>query len=61
VPLSDSGLQIEWHRNDRDLEIEFNPSGGVEFYYFDEETGEEHEGPVGANFMYVEGYLARIR
>ncbi|MFN0171444.1 MAG: hypothetical protein ACKV22_33935 [Bryobacteraceae bacterium] len=61
VPLSDSGLQIEWHRNRRDLEIEFTPNGRVEFYYFDEETGEEHEGPVGPNFVNVEGYLERIR
>lgn len=61
VPLSDSGLQIEWHRNKRDLEIEFTPDGGAEFYYFDEETEEEHEGPVGPNFVNLEGYLARIR
>ncbi|MBI1792085.1 MAG: hypothetical protein HYR60_31555 [Acidobacteria bacterium] len=61
VPLSDSGLQIEWHRKQRDLEIEFTPNGRVEFYYFDEVTEEEHEGPVGPNFVNVEGYLERIR
>jgi hypothetical protein len=61
VPLSSSGLQIEWHRNKRDLEIEFTPDGEVEFYYFDEETEEEREGPVGPDFVNVEGYIARIR
>jgi hypothetical protein len=60
VPVPDSGLQIEWHRNHRDLEIEFNPRGAVEFYYFDEDTREEHEGPVGPNFVNVKKYLDRI-
>jgi hypothetical protein len=61
VPLADSGLQIEWHRNERDLEIEFTPGGRVKFYFFDERTEEEHEGPVGPNFVNLEGYLERIR
>jgi hypothetical protein len=60
VPIPDSGLQIEWHRNHRDLEIEFSPTGTVEFYYFDENTEEEHEGPVGPNFVNVKEYLDRI-
>jgi len=60
VPLQSAGLQIEWHRRQRDLEIEFDPSGTVEFYYFDEETGEEYEGPVGPNFVNVREYLNRI-
>jgi hypothetical protein len=60
VPIPDSGLQIEWHRNHRDLEIEFCPDGAVEFYYFDEKTKEEREGPVGPNFVTVKKYLDRI-
>jgi hypothetical protein len=60
VPIPDSGLQIEWHRNRRDLEIEFSPSGDVGFYYFDENNGEENEGPVGRNFVNVKKYLNRI-
>jgi hypothetical protein len=61
VPGPDSGLQIEWHRNQRDLEIEFSPSGGIEFYYFDENAkDEEREGPVGPNFANVKEYLNRI-
>ena len=35
VPLQNSGLQVEWHRNGKDVEIEFNPTGSVTFYYFD--------------------------
>jgi hypothetical protein len=60
VPIPDSGLQIEWHRNHRDLEIEFSPSGAVDFYYFDENTGDEREGPVGPNFANVKDCLDRI-
>src|SRR5882762_4072684 len=60
VPIPDSGLQIEWHRNRRDLEIEFSPDGDVGFYYFDENNGEEREGPVGPNFVAVKEYLNRI-
>ena len=60
VPLSSGGLQIEWHRRRRDLEIEFTPTGKSEFYFFDEETAEEHEGPVGSNFVNLRGYLPRI-
>lgn len=60
VPLAHAGLQIEWHRNGKDLEIEFSPSGRVEFYYYDEETGDEHEGPVGTNFGNVREYMQRV-
>jgi len=60
VPIPNSGLQIEWHRNGRDLEIEFSPEGGIEFYYFDENTQEEREGPVSPNFANVTGFLDLI-
>ena len=60
VPLQNSGLQVEWHRNGKDVEIEFDPTGSVTFYYFDAESGEEHEGRVGPWFATVKEYLNRI-
>jgi hypothetical protein len=60
VPTPDSGLQIEWHRGHKDLEIEFRSNGRTEFYYFDDTTGEEHEGPVGPGFASLKKYLGRI-
>ena len=60
VPVPDSGLQLEWHRNQRDLEIEFSPRGEIEFYYFDENTGEEIERSVNGNFADLKKYLDRI-
>lgn len=43
VPLSTGGLQIEWHRNDIDLEIAFERGENPSFYYRDRTTGEEAE------------------
>jgi hypothetical protein len=60
VPIHSSGLQIEWHRRGKDLEIEFHPGCHSQFYYFDETSGEEHEGPVGPNFAFLKEYLGRI-
>jgi hypothetical protein len=60
VPIPNSGLQIEWHRNGRDLEIEFNPDGAIEFYYFDEGTQEEKGGHVGPNFINVTDFFDLI-
>jgi hypothetical protein len=47
VPLGDGGLQLEWHRNQQDLEIVF-PSGDLpQFYYRDRRAGAEQDGPAG--------------
>jgi hypothetical protein len=40
--------------------LSHHPRGTVEFYYFDEHTEEEREGPVGPNFVNVKEYLDRI-
>ena len=60
VPIANSGLQIEWHRNQKDLEIEFSPTGEVGFYYLDQATGEEREGPLGPDFVHLRDYLQRL-
>lgn len=60
VPTPDSGVQLEWHFGRKDLEVEFCPNGHAEFYYFDEASGEEHEGPVGPSFSFLKPYLERI-
>jgi hypothetical protein len=60
VPLPDSGLQIEWHRSGADLEIEFRPDGDIQFYYYEETTMDEREGPVGPNFIGIRELLPRV-
>ncbi len=43
VPTWEGGVQVEWHRNHVDLEIECTPSGHIEFFFKDR-TDIEHEG-----------------
>lgn len=44
VPLSDGGLQLEWHRKQQDLEIAFTADEAPRFYYENRTTGLEQEG-----------------
>jgi hypothetical protein len=46
VPLGDGGIQLEWHRNQQDLEIAFPPDDLPQFYYRDRRVGAEHDGPA---------------
>ncbi|HDL01299.1 MAG TPA: hypothetical protein ENH23_03600 [candidate division Zixibacteria bacterium] len=41
VPSNDGGLQIEWHQNDLDIEIDFQPNGRQVLYF--ENSSQEHE------------------
>jgi hypothetical protein len=47
VPLGDGGLQLEWHRNQQDLEIVLPADELPQFYYKDRRAGTEQEGPAG--------------
>jgi len=53
VPLSSGGLQVEWHRADRDLEIVFEPNQEVEFFYKNPVSGAEADGslPSGSHLL----------
>ena len=42
VPTWEGGLQVEWHRNGVDLEIEVSPSGNIEYFFASPD--EEREG-----------------
>jgi hypothetical protein len=44
VPLGDGGLQLEWHRNQQDLEIVFPSDDVPQFYYRDRRAGIEQDG-----------------
>lgn len=59
VPLSDGGIQLEWHRGGLDLEIafsEFEP--GV--YMEDVSNGQSEEASLEEASSYVVRYLARL-
>ena len=44
VPTWDRGVQVEWHRNGVDLEIEISPDGNAEYFFASPD--EEREGPA---------------
>ena len=44
VPLSDGGLQLEWHRRQQDLEIVFPADELPQFFYRNRATQEEQDG-----------------
>ena len=44
VPTYEGGLQVEWHRNGVDLEIEISPDGNAEYFFASPD--EEREGAV---------------
>lgn len=46
VPLSDGGIQFEWHRKNQDLEIAFLVGELPTFYYQHRERGGPEEGPA---------------
>ncbi len=51
VPLTDGGLQLEWHRDGIDVEVVFPVGEPVELYFYEEVTGQEWEGPADAGFL----------
>ena len=49
VPLGDGGIQIEWHKNQQDLEIIFSAEESPQFYYMNRKTGMDQEGFASAD------------
>lgn len=43
VPTSSGGIQLEWYLGKRELEIEFTPTGQIEYLRSDNERNEEKE------------------
>lgn len=46
IPTVDGGVQMEWHTEALDFEIEVSPTNEVRAYYCDEEAGDEWEGEL---------------
>ena len=50
VPLSEGGIQIEWHGDGEELEIHVHSDGRISAFRFDEQAGEAYEvDDVGAS------------
>jgi len=61
VPLSDGGIQVEWHRRSGNLEIEFPVDEPPTFYYYDDEGGEETKGQINGNLDQIQAYIAKLK
>jgi hypothetical protein len=61
VPLSDGGIQVEWHRRGRSLEIEFPADGAPGFYYYGDGSELESEGQVSRSYDRIQAYIANLK
>lgn len=63
APISDGGIQIEWHKNGKDLEIEFTPDREVMVYaagFGPKEEWHEFQMGVGAGTESLAELLNRL-
>ena len=56
MPMSNGGIQIEWHVSGTDLELAFAPKEVASFYYSDVQ-GTEHEGELEQELLIVGSLL----
>ncbi len=60
TPLADGGMQAEWHRNGKSLEIVISSEDAPGFYLFDPATGREEEGSFDGSEGIVEEFLNNL-
>lgn len=61
VPLDDGGIQVEWHRRGRNLEIEFPAGEAPGFYYYEDGSELESEGQVSRSYDRIQAYIANLK
>jgi hypothetical protein len=61
VPLGDGGIQFEWHRHGKNLEIEFPAGGSPSFYYYEDDSDRESEGLVEGDYDELRAYISHLR
>lgn len=61
VPLTGGGIQVEWHRLEKNLEIEFPADAAPSFYYYEENSDLESEGQVSGNYDRIQAYISALR
>lgn len=59
VPTSSGGLQLEWHGEEADLELEVHPNGGVGVY-LQMPNNQTWEGPLVNSRWRLEAFLQQI-
>ncbi len=61
VPLNDGGIQLEWHRRGRHLELEFPSDEAPSFYYYEDGSESESEGKISRNYDRIDVYIASLK
>lgn len=59
VPTTDGGIQLEWHREDEDLEVEISGGGDASIYFHNARTEEEWEISLFENMPRLRALLAQ--
>ena len=59
VPTTDGGIQLEWHREDEDLEVEIGGGEGASIYFHNARTEEEWEISLFENIPRLRALLAQ--
>lgn len=60
VPTVSGNIQLEWHTDAADLEIEVRPQGPSGAYFFDRRTGEEWEEETTADLTSIVNRIAAL-
>ncbi len=58
VPTSEGGVQVEWHRNQIDFEIEATSLGELSFFF--KSPTEEQEGPLVEDVVVLKKYVRTV-
>jgi hypothetical protein len=61
MPLSYGGIQIEWHRNGWDIEIEISAPNQMHIYQHELASGEEREFDIGADLTGLAEVIESIK
>ena len=61
VPLSSGGVQFEWHRQNFELEIVFEPGEPASFSWSNPQTGEEDSGELPTGERKLRSYLKDLK
>jgi hypothetical protein len=61
MPLADGGVQAEWHRPGRDLEIVVPADESASYYYFNRATHVEEESELDDSYARVQDLIESLR
>lgn len=61
VPMSDGGIQLEWHTQGAELEVAIAPNRSITGYWYCESEGKEDEFEIDNDLTLIKTYIGCIR